>query len=223
MSWARHAFPLVIAAPSGAGKTTLARALVDRAEGVVFALSATTRPARAAERDGRDYRFVDDAGFDTLIEAGELLEWASVHSHRYGTLREGVARALDRGDCVVLDIDVQGARRVRSLFPEAVLVFVLPPSAEELRRRLENRGTEADGDRAVRLTTALAELGAVDEFDYIVVNEDIETAVDALRAILEAERNRRTRFVALGERVSRIENILQNMIGGTDDESSHAG
>lgn len=214
MSWTGHAFPLVIAAPSGAGKTTLARALVERGTGLTFALSATTRPARAAERNERDYRFVDEGGFDDLIESSALLEWATVHSNRYGTLREGVERGLDAGNCVVLDIDVQGARLVRELFEDAVLVFVLPPSAAELGRRLASRGTEKDGDRQIRLRSALAELGAVNEFDYIVVNDDFEAAVRALAAIVEAERHRRTRYVALDERVSKLERLLQNMIGG---------
>jgi len=214
VTWSVHAFPLVIAAPSGAGKTTLARALVERGVGLTFALSATTRPARPSERDGRDYRFVDEEGFDRLIADGELLEWAGVHAHRYGTLREGVVQALDAGSCVVLDIDVQGARRVREVFDDAVLVFVLPPSAEELMRRLASRGTEADGEKKLRFRSALAELGAVSEFDYIVVNDDFEAAVRGLDAIVEAERHRRTRYIALDERVARLERLLQNTTGG---------
>jgi guanylate kinase len=214
VSWTGHAFPVVIAAPSGAGKTTLARAVVERTQHLVFALSATTRPPRAAERDGRDYRFVGDEQFDRLIEAGELLEWANVHSHRYGTLRDGVRAALDAGDCVVLDIDVQGARRVRDLFPDAVLVFVLPPSTAELERRLDGRGTERAEEREVRLRSALMELGAVAEFDYIVVNDDFESAVRALEGIVEAERHRRTRYVALGERVTQLERMIRSKLEG---------
>jgi guanylate kinase len=223
VKWTGHAFPIVIAAPSGTGKTTLARTLVERNDGVVFALSATTRAARADERDGRDYRFVDEATFDAFIEAGDLLEWAKVHSHRYGTLREGVERSLAAGDCPVLDIDVQGARRVRGMFDNAVLVFVLPPSAAELERRLDGRGTEESGERAVRLRSALAELGAVSEFDYIVVNDEFEDAVAALEGILEAERHRRLRYVALGERVSRLERMIRNKLGGIRDESRNTG
>jgi guanylate kinase len=214
VTWTGHAFPVVIAAPSGAGKTTLARALVDRFDGTVFALSATTRPARAGERNGRDYRFVTEAAFDQLAESGELLEWANVHSHRYGTLREGVTEALQRGDCVVLDIDVQGARRVRSLFPEAVLVFVLPPSARELEQRLDGRGTESDEERGVRLRSALSELGAIDEFDYIVVNDEVDAAVRALGSIVEAERHRRGRYVALDERVTQLERVIETRLEG---------
>jgi guanylate kinase len=188
--------------------------VVERTENLVFALSATTRPPRAAERDGRDYRFVGDEGFDRLIETGELLEWANVHSNRYGTLRDGVRTALDAGDCVVLDIDVQGARRVRDLFPDAVLVFVLPPSTAELERRLDGRGTERAEEREVRLRSALMELGAVAEFDYIVVNDDFESAVRALEGIVEAERHRRTRYVALGERVTQLERMIRSKLEG---------
>jgi guanylate kinase len=216
MTWTSRGFPLVIAAPSGAGKTTLARALVGRCGDAVFALSATTRPSRPDERHERDYRFVDDASFDTLVESDDLLEWAHVHTFRYGTLREGVEHSLASGRCVVLDIDVQGARRVRELFAEAVLVFVLPPSAAELERRLTDRGSESHDGRATRLRTALQELHAVKEFDYIVVNDDFDRALDALNAIVVAERHRRTRFVALDGRVRRMERKLATMIGGTE-------
>lgn len=216
MSWTSRGFPLVIAAPSGAGKTTLARALVRRNDNAVFALSATTRPARSEERHERDYRFVDDAAFDALIASDELLEWAGVHSFRYGTLRSGVEKSLSTGRCVVLDIDVQGARRVRELFGDAVLVFVLPPSAAELERRLADRGTESLDGRSARLKTALRELRAVGEFDYVVVNDEFEKALDALNAIVVAECHRRTRFVALDGRVRRMERKLATMIGGSE-------
>jgi len=214
MSWTHRGFPIVVAAPSGAGKTTLARALVRRDPNVTFALSATTRPARPSERNDRDYRFVDDAGFDTLIEDGQLLEWARVHQHRYGTLGDGVARAIESGRCVMLDIDVQGARRIRELFQDAVLVFVLPPSAKELEKRLADRGSEQPGDRKVRLRTALDELRAIDEFDYVVVNDEFDTALESLEAIVAAERHRRTRYVALDGRVAKMERKLEVLLGG---------
>src|SRR5690606_15363831 len=132
MSSLGRAFPLVIAAPSGAGKTSLARALVERHDDVVFSISATTRPRRGYEVHGKDYYFVDDVAFDRMISSGELLEWATVHGYRYGTPRQGVTECIRRGEVVVLDIDVQGARQIRAVFPESVLVFVLPPSAVEL-------------------------------------------------------------------------------------------
>jgi guanylate kinase len=223
MTWTGRPFPLVIAAPSGAGKTSLARALVERTKDLVFSLSATTRPPRPAERPGRDYRFVDNLEFDRLQASGELLEAAWVHAHRYGVLREGVDRALETGRSVVLDIDVQGARSVRSLYAEAVLVFVLPPSAAELARRLASRGSETEEQRMARLRTALKELQAVPEFDYVVVNDDFETALAALQSIVAAERQRRTRFVALESRVAQLERVLKTMLGGRSNESLHSG
>jgi guanylate kinase len=184
----RRPFPLVLAAPSGSGKTSLARALVDRREDVVFSLSATTRPPRPGERHDEDYRFVDDAGFDRLVESGELLEWAYVHGRRYGTLRSGVEEALARDRTVVLDIDVQGARRLRETLPSAVHVFILPPSVDEMLRRLRERGSESDAEVATRLRTARAELDAVVAFDHVIVNDDFEQAVRDIEAVLEAGR-----------------------------------
>ncbi len=211
MTLSSQPFPLVVAAPSGAGKTTLARTLVQHNSDPVFSLSATTRPPRPAERREYDYHFVDDAGFDQLLSEGALLEWAWVHSYRYGTLRDGVTRALQSGRSVVLDIDVQGAHNVRSLFPDAVLVFVLPPSAKELHRRLAGRGSEASVEQLTRMRTALKELDAPPEFDYVVINDHFERAADTLNAIFVAERiaghgtgARRTRFrdcrVSAGDR-----------------------
>lgn len=183
-------FPIVLSAPSGAGKTTLARALVGRHDAVSFSVSATTRARRAYERDGYDYFFVDDAEFERMIADGEMLESAEVHGRKYGTPKRGIEEALKRGHIVVLDIDVQGARQVREAFPGAVLVFVLPPSAEELGRRLEARASEHPAERRVRLNTALAELAAATDFDYVVVNDDLDRAVGALENIIEAEKAR---------------------------------
>jgi guanylate kinase len=183
-------FPLVIAAPSGAGKTSLARALVQRGPDTVFALSATTRPPRPGEARDEAYHFVDEAGFDRLIASGELLEWAVVHGRRYGTLRRGVESALAAGNVVVLDIDVQGALKMRRMVPDAVLVFVLPPSVAEMRRRLDGRGSEGAEELATRMRTARAELEAVVEFDYVVVNDDFDHAVSTIGSIMAAERGR---------------------------------
>jgi guanylate kinase len=208
-------FPVVIAAPSGAGKTSIARALVQRHDDVVFSISATTRAPRRYERDGVDYFFVDDAGFDRLVADGELVEWAVVHGQRYGTLRRGVSLALERGQTVVLDIDVQGARQIREAFPEAVLVFIVPPSAEELGRRLVFRGSEAAAERRRRLENARRELAAAREFDYIVVNDDFETAVAALESILASERRRTARIEDLGETLERLDRELVDLQRGS--------
>jgi guanylate kinase len=205
-------FPLVLAAPSGAGKTTLARALVARDPETVFALSATTRPPRPGEKDGEHYRFVDDAGFDRLERQGELLEWARVHQHRYGTLKEGVEAVMSSGRIVVLDIDVQGARRIRSLFEGAVLVFILPPSADEMEKRIRRRPGESAADTAVRMRTALQELGAAPEFDYIVINDDLELAIGVLEAIIAAERHRTDRKTGLEDHTAAMIDRLRDMI-----------
>ena len=205
-------FPLVIAAPSGAGKTSLARALVERRRDVVFSISATTRPRREYEVHGRDYFFVDDAAFDHMIETGELLEWATVHGRRYGTPREGVTRGLEQGLVVVLDIDVQGARQVREQFPDAVLVFILPPSASELERRLAKRGSEAREEVERRLAGARRELPLAASFDYVVVNDDFERAVSALEAVVTAERHRRPRMVDLEKELIRLDTELGRIL-----------
>jgi guanylate kinase len=185
---------IVIAAPSGAGKTSLAQELVRRHDDVVFALSATTRPPRAGEQNDADYRFVDDAEFGRLLETGQLLEWAIVHGRKYGTLARGIEADHAAGRTVVLDIDVQGARQVRDRLAGAVLVFVLPPSAAELARRLAGRASETAEQRQVRLVTALQELDAVSEFDYVIVNDDFESAVTALESIIVAEKHRVSRM-----------------------------
>jgi guanylate kinase len=209
---ASRPFPVVLAAPSGAGKTSLARALVARHADIMFSVSATTRPRRPGERDGHDYLFVDDAEFDRMTRDGELLEWAMVHDRRYGTPKSSVAEALERGSVVILDIDFQGARQVRAAFADAVMVYVLPPTAEELVRRLLNRGSEADAERRRRLITARVELAAVDEFDYLVVNDELEVAVASLEAIIRAERHRTVRAIDIGDRLSRLRNGLDALI-----------
>ncbi len=178
------AAPVVIAAPSGTGKTTLARRLVDGSERFVFSVSATTRPARPREEDGVDYHFVDRPRFEEMIEQGELAEWAEVHDHLYGTLTAELDAARARGQHVVLDIDVQGARQIREAVADAKLIFVLPPSIEVMMKRLKGRGTEGDRQVARRLRSALDELHAVPEFDYVVVNDDLERCAGEIEAIV---------------------------------------
>jgi guanylate kinase len=207
-----HGFALVIAAPSGAGKTTLARALVDRHEDIEFSVSATTRQKRGYEKGSRDYHFVDEAEFIRMQDSGELLEWAVVHGRRYGTPRVEVEDRLKQGQVVVLDIDVKGAGQVRQALPAAVLVFVLPPSAEELRRRLATRDSEPHEERQVRLETARQELRAAGLFDYIIVNDDFEEALKRLEGIVIAERAKVRRSVNLEQRIDALDAELDKLL-----------
>lgn len=206
-----RAFCLVIAAPSGAGKTSLARALVEKHEDVQFSISATTRKRRDYETDAH-YRFVDDAEFDRLVAAGDMLEHATVHNRKYGTPRSEVEARLNAGRIVVLDIDVQGARQVRAAMAEAVLVFVLPPSASELRNRLTSRASEGPAERRLRLETARVELRAAGEFDYIVVNDDFDRAVETLEAIIVAERCRTTHVTQVEKDVRALDEELERLL-----------
>ena len=178
-------FPLVLSAPSGAGKTTIARRLRDRRLDVVFSVSATTRPPREGERDGVDYHFVAEDEFRRMIDAGELIEWAQVHGAFYGTPLSNVRQAQEHGRFLVLDIDVQGARQIRRAVPEAVHVFILPPSGATLVERLVGRGSEDDARVQRRLRNALAEIATAAEFDHVVVNDDLDAAVQDVNAVLE--------------------------------------
>ena len=179
----------VVTGPSGCGKSTLIAEVRRRLADLAFSVSHTTRPRRPSERDGVDYRFVSERAFERLVREKRFLEWARVHGHLYGTSRAEAARKGRRGD-VVLDIDVQGARQVRAAAPGAVLVFVMPPVAAELRRRLEKRGE--DGPEAVerRLRNARSEVRAYKEFDFVVVNDDLARAADDLEAVVVASRRR---------------------------------
>lgn len=175
----------VVSGPTAVGKGTLVQALRRRHPDVWLSISATTRPQRPREIDGVHYHFVSDEEFDALLADGGLLEWAVVHgTHRYGTLRAPVAAALAEGKCVLLEIDLQGARQIRRTLPEARFIFIAPPSWEELVRRLVGRGTESAEQRERRLGTARLELVAQTEFDHIVVNGDVEDAVTELVRLL---------------------------------------
>ncbi|OAQ20385.1 guanylate kinase [Thermosulfurimonas dismutans] len=181
---------LVISAPSGAGKTTLCRLLIERA-GFSFSVSHTTRSPRSGEVEGRDYYFVDRKTFEEMIRKGEFLEWAEVHGNLYGTSWEEVNRRLSSGQDLLLDIDVQGASQVRKrLGSRAIFVFIMPPSLEELERRLRGRGTEDEITVARRLARAREEMNYASWFDYVVVNDEVERAFEDLLAIVRAERCR---------------------------------
>jgi len=197
---AKNGLMLVISAPSGTGKTTLARRLVERTPGARFSISATTRPPRGAERDGVDYYFVGPARFQEMIDRGELLEWAEVHGNRYGTPRRFAEEATAHGRVVVFDIDVQGGEQIKRVHPEAATVFVLPPSMEELERRLRARGTDDAEVVRRRLEAARGEIEAgLSSYDYVIVNDDLERASEDLAALvahLRGEGDRRAAAVA---------------------------
>lgn len=197
-------FPLIFAAPSGAGKTTIARELGRRRKDVEFSVSATTRPPRIGERDGIDYHFCSDADFRARIASGALLEWAEVHGHLYGTPRSNLVAASERRHFLLLDIDVQGSRQVKSLVPDAVSIFVLPPDGSELASRLVGRGSEDRPRQRRRLTAARDEIRAAGEFDYVLVNDHVDRAVEEVERIIAAESLRPGRLAELDGYVSKL-------------------
>lgn len=175
----------VVSGPTAVGKGTVVQRLRQEHPEIFVSVSATTRPPRPGEIDGTHYLFVSEAQFDALVAENALLEWAVVHgTHRYGTLKAPVLKALASGRNALLEIDLQGARQVRKALPEARFVFLAPPSWEELRRRLVGRGTESAAERERRLETAKAEMAAKDEFDHVIVNGEIGQAVQDLVALL---------------------------------------
>jgi len=185
---------LVLSAPSGAGKTTLARRLMADLPEAIFSVSYTTRAPRGQERDGVDYNFVDVMTFKQKIDQGELVEWAEVHGHFYGSPQSVIDQALASRGVAVFDIDVQGGQVIKRKFPEAALVFVLPPSVEELERRLRGRKTDSEDTIQKRLLGARSEMErGVSSYDYVIINDDLERAYTELRSVLAAERCRRGR------------------------------
>ena len=180
----------IVTAPSGAGKTTLVHAVLEREPGLALSISYTTRAPRPGEVDGRDYRFVSREEFLRLRDGGELLEWAEVHGNYYGTSRTWIETQLQQDRDVLLEIDWQGARQVRRMFPHAVSIFILPPSLEALEARLRGRGTDSEATIARRLAAAREEMRHVEEFDYAIINDRLERAIDELTAVVRAARLR---------------------------------
>jgi guanylate kinase len=205
-------FPLILSAPSGAGKTTIAHRLLARRSDLGYSVSCTTRPPRPGEIQGRDYQFISREDFEARRAADEFAESAEVHGNLYGTLRSEVDRVLESGRHVVMDIDVQGAAQFMAAFPGAVTVFVLPPSAEVLLTRLRSRRTENSEQLVARLRSAVDELRAVDQYRYVVVNDDIERAVDRVSAIIDAESVSRDRTAGLRAAVERMSDQLEQEI-----------
>jgi guanylate kinase len=205
-------FPLILSAPSGVGKTTIARELLARRKDLGYSVSCTTRAPRHGEVDGRDYWFISREEFLARRARDEFAESADVHGHLYGTLRSEVDRVLGAGRHVVMDIDVQGALQFKAAFQDAVMVFVLPPSAEALLRRLRQRRTESPDQLAARLRSAVDELRAVDEYEYVVVNDQIEHAVAQVSAIIDAEMVSRERKAGLRDAVKQLSEQLEQEI-----------
>jgi guanylate kinase len=205
-------FPLILSAPSGAGKTTIARELLARRFDLGYSVSCTTRPPRPSEVDGRDYQFISRAEFLERRERQEFAESAEVHGNLYGTLRSEVEKVLRSGRHVVMDIDVQGAAQFRASFPGAVTVFVLPPSADELLRRLRSRSTERPEELVARLRSAMEELRAVEQYRYVVVNDYLDQAVKRVSAIIDAESVSRERTAGLRAAVERISDQIEREI-----------
>ena len=195
----RRGLMFVLSSPSGAGKTTMSRRLLVDDPEIVISVSATTRPPRANEIEGRDYHFVDDAGFDALVAGNALLEWAPVFGHRYGTPRAAVEATLRAGRDVLFDIDWQGTQQLQQTdaASDLVRVFILPPTMAELERRLRGRGTDSDAVIAARMRRAATEISHWGEYDYILINDDPDRCLGEIRAILKAERLRRKRQLGL--------------------------
>ncbi|MCX7828629.1 MAG: guanylate kinase [Thermanaerothrix sp.] len=178
----------VISGPSGAGKGTLRKILFDRLPGLFYSVSYTTRSPRPGETDGVEYRFVSEEEFKRMIDEGVFLEWAYVHGKYYGTSADDIERMLAQGRDVVLEIDVQGAKQVKQRMPDAVTIFVEPPSVEELEHRLQGRGTEGEGEMSLRLKNALDELSHAGEYQYRVVNDRVDDAAEDLVRIIDSHR-----------------------------------
>ena len=200
----RRGLLYVLSSPSGAGKSTIARMLLASDAGIAMSVSATTRPIRPGETDGLDYHFVDEAGFDELIAGGEFLEWANVFGYRYGTLKREVMKTIESSHDVLLDIDWQGTQQLKQVDPDIVRVFILPPSMEELERRLRTRATDSDEVIAKRMERATAEISHWAEYDYVLINNDAEKCSELAHNILKAERLKATRRVFLHDFVRQL-------------------
>ena len=180
----------VVAAPSGAGKSSLVKALLSQDPRLQVSVSHTTRSPRGQEQNGREYYFVSPAAFDAMIAADAFVEWAHVHSHRYGTSRQEIENRIRAGTDIVLEIDYQGALQIKALFPNAVIIFILPPSLEELRNRLIKRGEDAESVISLRMENAEVEIAQAPKFDFVIINDLFERALADLQMVVHAQRLR---------------------------------
>lgn len=196
----------IVSGPSGAGKSTLTRKAIDFFPDLRFSISYTTRPPRHGEKDGVDYRFVDEATFDRMVEADEFVEYATVHGRKYGTREKDLKELLSSGVDVLLDIDVQGAEKIAKRIKEAVYIFVLPPSIEVCRERLKRRGDISPEELERRVAVAIEEIKKIDNYDYVIINDDMEDAFERLKSVIIAERIKKDVLV---EEVKKIFNLQE--------------
>ena len=187
----------IVSAPSGTGKTTILKRIVSEMENIMFSVSHTTRPPRPGEKDGVDYYFVEKDAFQKMQEQDLFHEWAEVHGNLYGTSRNAVQKIIDQGKDIILDIDVQGGlQAMDKVGDKGIFIFILPPCLQELEKRLVNRGTESESVIATRLKNAQGEIKFMDQYDYVIVNDNVSKAVEVLKSIIIAERSRKRRSVS---------------------------
>lgn len=206
LSQHRRGVLFVVSSPSGGGKGTLIKRVLSTVPNLGYSVSYTTRPPRHGEVNGREYFFVTTDQFETMIAAEEFLEWAHVHGKLYGTSRQQVAHEISKGRDIILEVDVQGAASVRRLLPDAVTIFILPPSLETLRKRLIARGTDSEEELELRLRNAPDELRNYKAFDFVIINENVERATNQLRSVINAER------VRPSHQEDRIQTIIKNFM-----------
>ena len=190
----RKGLLLVVSGPSGAGKGTICKALLNKNDQIKLSVSATTRKPRNGEVHGVNYFFIEKEEFTKMIENGEFLEYAQIYDNFYGTLKAAIIECLEKGQDVILEIEMQGARQIKEVYPEGVFIFVLPPSLEELKSRIVGRGTETQEEIEKRFSCAFEEINQIVNYDYFIVNEDIEKSVSDVEAIICAEKNKVTRY-----------------------------
>ena len=190
----RKGLLLVVSGPSGAGKGTICKSILDQNDHIKLSVSATTRKPRTGEVHGVNYFFLEKGEFKTMIEEGEFLEYAQIYDNFYGTPKAAIMETLEKGQDVILEIEMQGARQVKEVYPEGIFIFVLPPSLQELKNRIVGRGTETAEEIEKRFSCAFEEIKQIEDYDYFIVNKDVEKSVKELEAIISSEKNKVTRY-----------------------------